>query len=327
MLFALMTEPQQGLSYEEILAVCRAAEEAGFETYLRSDHYTSFPGEEGLHTTDAWATLAGLARETSRIRLGTLVSPVTFRIPGALAKLVGTVDEMSGGRIDVGLGAGWNAREHAQLGIPFPPLGERYDRLEEALTILHGLWTEPDGWSFEGRHWQVRGARLRPRAADAEGHVPPGRRRHPRLVLGGEGKPRGLGLAARFADEYNLVSARPERARAVYAELDAACERLGRDPAEVIHSAMTGVLVAEDESALKERVRAQLEMFGDDPGGAEDWLAERRKRWIMGTPEQALERIAEFERAGVQRLALQDFVPRDLDMVRFMGERLLPQAA
>src|SRR5918999_1552775 len=191
-----MTEPQQGLTYEEVLAVARTAEEAGFEGYLRSDHYASFPGESGQHTTDAWTTLAGLARETTRIHIGTLVSPVTFRIPGAFAKQVTTVDEMSGGRVEVGMGAGWNELEHEQLGIPFPAVRERYDMLEEALTILHGLWSEPDGWSFEGRHWQVRDALFRPKPAW-------GGRRHPHIMVGGGGKPRGLSLAARFADEYN----------------------------------------------------------------------------------------------------------------------------
>src|ERR671916_1472447 len=152
MRYALMTEPQQGLSYAEILAIARTAEDSGFEAYFRSDHYASFPGESGLNTTDAWATLAGLARETTTIRLGTLVSPVTFRIPGNLAKVIQTVDEMSDGRIEAGFGAGWNADEHAQLGIPFPDLGERYDMLEEQMAIIHGLWTEPEGWSYQGAH-------------------------------------------------------------------------------------------------------------------------------------------------------------------------------
>ncbi|MCA1588659.1 MAG: LLM class flavin-dependent oxidoreductase [Chloroflexi bacterium] len=172
-----MTEPQQGLSYDEILALARIAEAAGLEAFFRSDHYASFPGESGLPTTDAWATLAGLARETERILLGTLVSPITFRLPGNLAKVIQTVDEMSGGRIEAGFGAGWNEDEHAQLGIPFPPLRERYDMLEEQLAIIHGLWTEPDGWSHNGKRWQVRGARR-------HGEITRGGRRHPPIILG-----------------------------------------------------------------------------------------------------------------------------------------------
>ena len=158
MRLALMTEPQQGLTYDEIRAAALTAEEAGLEAFFRSDHYAAFPGPEDGPTTDAWATLAGLARDTSRIRIGALVSPMTFRLPGPFAKLVATVDEMSGGRVEVGMGAGWNDLEHAQLGIPFPDLDERYTMLEESVAIVHGLWTEPDGWRFDGAHWHVHGA-------------------------------------------------------------------------------------------------------------------------------------------------------------------------
>ena len=320
MRFALMIEPQQGLSYDEQLAVARTAEDGGFEALLRSDHYASFPGEGGLPTTDAWTVIAGLARETSRIRIGALVSPVTFRVPGALAKVVATADEMSGGRVEVGLGAGWNELEHAELGIPFPPLRERFDRLEEALAIVHGLWTEPDGWAHEGRFWQVRGARFRPRPIF-------GQRRHPHLIVGGHGKPRGLRLAATYADEYNLTSARPEAAHDVFGRLEAACVAAGRDPGQVVRSAMAGVLVGESEGDVRDLVRAQTAFIGLDAAGAEGWLAARRERWIMGTPEQALERIEAFARAGVERLALQDFLPRDLAMIRLIAGRVLPQGA
>lgn len=316
MRFALMTEPQQGLSYAELLAIARAAEVAGFEAFLRSDHYTSFPGGSGRATSDAWATLAGLARETSRIRLGSLVSPVTFRLPGAFAKLVTTVDEMSGGRIEVGVGAGWNELEHAQLGIPFPPLVERYDRLEEALTIIHGLWTEPDGWSFEGRFWQVRGSLYRP---------PPARggRRHPHLVLGGDGRPRGVRLAAMYGDEYNASGMAPAEAAEILARLRAACRTVGRDPEGVAFSVMTGVLVGETEGDVRDRVAALREELQLDPDEVEAWLARRTSRWILGTPEQALEQVAAYETAGVQRLALQDLMPRDLAMVGLLGERVV----
>jgi F420-dependent oxidoreductase-like protein len=313
MRFALMIEPQQGLSYLEQLAIARTAEAAGFETLLRSDHYTSFPGEAGLPTTDAWTVVAGLARETARIRLGVLVSPVTFRIPGTLAKIVGTVDEMSGGRIEVGMGAGWNDEEHAELGIPFPVLGERFDRLEEALAILHGLWTEPDGWSYEGRFWQVRGARLRPAARSGD-------RRHPHLIVGGEGGPRALRLAARYADEYDLTSASPAAARDVIARLDAACAAIDRDPRTIVRSAMTGILIGASQADVDARVEAQLAMFGMEQAEGAAWLESRRERWILGTLEQAQAGIAAFRAAGVERLVLQDFVPRDLQMIRLAGQ-------
>src|SRR5918994_1043963 len=178
-----MTEPQQGLSYDEQLALARTAEEAGLEAFFRSDHYASFPGGSGKPTTDAWTTLAGLARETSTIRLGVLVSPVTFRIPGSLAKVIQTADEMSDGRVEAGFGAGWNADEHGQLGIPFPDIGERFDLLEEQMAIIHGLWTQGDGWSYSGRHWRVEGA-------IKHGEVGRGGRRHPHVIFGGKGNPR-----------------------------------------------------------------------------------------------------------------------------------------
>lgn len=312
MRFALMIEPQQGLSYLEQLAVARTAEAAGFETLLRSDHYTSFPGEAGLPTTDAWTVVAGLARETERIGLGVLVSPITFRLPGAFAKIVGTADEMSGGRIEVGLGAGWNEQEHAELGIPFPALGERFDRLEEALAILHGLWTEADGWSYAGRFWQVQGARLRPSAAS-------GGRRHPHLILGGAGGPRALRLAARYADEYDLTSASPEAAGDMVARLDAACAAIGRDRATMVRSAMTGILIGDSEPEVAKRIQAQLTMFGMGRAEGAEWLSSRRGRWVIGTPDQAKTAIAAFEAAGVERLIMQTFVPRDLEMIRQAG--------
>ena len=312
MRFALMTEPQQGLSYDEIVAIARTAEEAGLEAFFRSDHYASFPGGSGKPTTDAWATLAGLARDTSRIGLGVLVSPVTFRIPGNFAKVVQTVDEMSDGRVEAGFGAGWNDDEHAQLGIPFPPLGERFDMLEEALAIVHGVWTEPDGWSFEGEHWQVRDSKR-------HGEVARRGRPHPPIILGGAGRPRLARLAAQYGDEFNLTSASPEDAEEAYGRVRAACEAIGRDPGSMVYSAMTGVLVAETETELRDRVVMLLEDLERPADEAEAWLSQRRGRWVMGTPDEAHERVEAFRRAGVERIMLQDFLPRDLDQVRLMG--------
>jgi F420-dependent oxidoreductase-like protein len=312
MRFALMTEPQQGLSYDEILALARAAETAGLEAFFRSDHYGSFAGPPDGPTTDAWATLAGLARDTSTIRIGSLVSPITYRIPGSFAKVVATVDEMSGGRIEVGLGAGWNEEEHLAMGLPFPPLGERYDRLEESLAIVHGLWTEPDGWSYEGRHWQVRSARLRPRPTFSG-------RPHPHLILGGDGGPRLARLVASWADEFNRQSATPDRLREAYGRIAAACAAAGRDPDTVVRSAMVGVLVAETDQELRDRVREQVAFLGGGSVDADEWLAERTGRWIIGTPDAAWERINALGAAGAERIMLQDFLPRDLEMVALLG--------
>jgi F420-dependent oxidoreductase-like protein len=317
MRFALMTEPQQGLSYLEILALAHAAEAAGFEAFFRSDHYASFPGGAGLPTTDAWATIAGLARETTRINLGVLVSPVTFRAPGNLAKVSATVAEMSGGRVEVGLGAGWNEPEHHQQGLAFPDTRERFDMLEEQLAIVHGLWTEPDGWSYAGAHWQVSDSLFRPRPAAPVG------RKHPNLIVGGEAKPRMAALVARFADEINITSATPGSASAGYLRVDEACRAIGRDPRDVTRSAMTGVLVGRDEAEVERRAQALLATVKGAGLQGERWLDERRKRWIFGTPDQARARASELAAAGVERVMLQTFLPRDLDMVALLGEVFL----
>ncbi|MFV2064802.1 MAG: TIGR03560 family F420-dependent LLM class oxidoreductase, partial [Chloroflexota bacterium] len=286
MRYALMTEPQQGYGYQDVLNMALAAESAGMETFFRSDHYSSFPGESGLATTDTWATLAGLARDTTRIGLGSMVSPVTFRIPGSFAKVVATVDEMSGGRVEMGVGAGWHEAEHAALGIPFPDTVERVDRLEEELTILRGLWDEPDGWSFEGQHYQVRDALFRPKG------------KRPNLIVGGTGRPRSLRLGAAYADEYNISSSGPAQVREISARLDAACEKIGRDPASLTRSVMVGVLVGRDNAEMERRTTTQMAIWGDALSDGEAWLDRRRNRWILGTLDAARARIAKSAAEG-----------------------------
>jgi alkanesulfonate monooxygenase len=317
-----MIEPQQGLSYAEQLAIVQRAESLGFESFFRSDHYQSFPGPEGEPTTDAWAVLAGLARETSTITLGTLVSPVTFRAIGNLAKVITTVDEMSGGRVEFGLGAGWNEPEHRQLGLPFPEIKERADILEEHFAVLHGLWGEPDGWSFVGTHVRIEDARFHPKPAARAGRptFPNGTPR-PHLLAGGQGSPRSFRIAARYADEFNLSSSSPDIARAKFAELDAACEAIGRDPATIGRSVMAGVLLGRDDGELSRRKTALIAAFGDEAGG-DDWLDAREPRWILGAADQARAMVARFEEAGAQRIMLQDFLPRDLEMIDLMAEAL-----
>jgi F420-dependent oxidoreductase-like protein len=322
MRFALMIEPQQGLSYADQLAIVQRAESVGFESFFRSDHYQSFPGPSGEPTTDAWAVLAGLARETSTITLGTLVSPVTFRSVGNLAKVVTTVDEMSGGRVEFGLGAGWNEPEHRELGLPFPPIKERADLMEEQFAVLRGLWGEPDGWSFDGAHVRIEGASFHPKPVARPGRpaFASGASR-PRLLTGGEGSPRSLRIAARYCDEFNLSSSSPEKAATRYAELAAACQAIGRDPATLGRSVMAGVLIGRDDAELSRRKLALLAAFGDESGG-EDWFDAREPRWVLGTPDQARAMVARFEAAGAERIMLQDFLPRDLDMVDLMAEAL-----
>ncbi len=322
MRFALMIEAQQGLTYAEQLAIVRRAESVGFESFFRSDHYQSFPGPSGNPTTDAWAVLAGLARETSSIGLGTLVSPVTFRHVGNLAKVVTTVDEMSGGRIEFGLGAGWNDDEHHQLGLPFPEIKVRGDILEEHFAALHGLWGQPDGWSFDGQHVRIENSTFHPRPLARPGSLPfDGVATRPRLLTGGEGSPRSMRIAARFCDEFNLSSSTPDKAATKFAALAAACQAIGRDPATMTRSVMVGVLIGRDETELDRRKAALLADFADESGG-EEWFDSREPRWVLGTPDQARAMVARYEAAGADRIMLQDFLPRDLEMVDLMAEVL-----
>lgn len=314
MRYAIMIEPQQGMSYDDILAVALAAERAGIETFFRSDHYSSFP-EAGLATTDAWATTAGLARDTTGIKLGVLVSPAIFRLPGPLAKTVATVHEMSAGRVEVGLGAGWHEGEARQFGVPFPPVGERLDMLEEYVTVVRGLWSQPPGWSFEGKHYRVEDALFTPRPDD--GGRPP-----VHVIMGGDGKPRSCRMAAEHADEYNVVFATPERVTSAYEGIRRACERRGRDPEEIVRSALCGVLIGADEAAYRRRQDRQDAVLGDSAVGVEP-PEDRAGRWLLGTPDAALERVAALEAAGVQRIVLHDYLPDDLDMIELIGERLV----
>jgi F420-dependent oxidoreductase-like protein len=313
MRFALMIEPQQGLTYVEQLGLARLADRIGFEAFFRSDHYRSFPGPDDCPTTDAWTVLAGLARETTRIRLGTLVSPVTFRHPGSLAKIVTTVDEMSGGRVELGVGAGWNEAEHLGLGLAFPAIGERADLLEDELAILHGLWEQPDGWSYDGELIRVAETSFHPKSVQ---------RPHPPIIVGGEGSPRSLRLAARYADEYNMSSSSPERCAEAFGRLDAECRKIGRDPSSVTRSVMTGLLVGSDEAEMQRRVEAQLAMVGVGGEDTGTWLDERLPRWVAGTPDQARAMVESFAKAGVQRIMLQDMLPRDHAMIELVAHAL-----
>ncbi len=325
MRFVLMNEPQQGMSYADQLAITRRAEDNGFDAFFRSDHFASFPGEAGQPTTDAWTVVAGLARDTERIDLGVLVAPVTFRHPGTFAKVVTTVDEMSGGRIEVGVGAGWNEIEHRQLGLAFPEIKERADLMEDQLAILHGLWGEPDGWSFDGHQVTIRDAQFHPKPVDVPGRprTPIGGAR-PRLLIGGQGTPRSYRMAARWADEFNLSSSGPDKARGAFTAVDAACDAIGRAPGTLTHSTMAGVLIGRTEAEVADRLSAAVRAFGS---GDDDraWLDQRLGRWITGTPDEARAMVRRFEAAGVERIMLQDFLPWDLDMIDVMGEVLVGQ--
>jgi len=308
---ALMIEPQMGLSYADQLAVARRAEAAGLEALFRSDHYDSFPGGSDAPTTDAWAVLAGLARETERIGLGVLVSPVGFRHPGNVAKMAATVQEMSGGRLELGLGTGWHENEHRRHGFAFPPISDRADLLEEQLAVVTGLLREPDGWSYSGATCDVQDARVRPRPDP----MPP-------MIVGGEGSPRSMRIAVRWADEFNITSSSPEVVREKMAGLDVACADAGRDPASLRRSALVGVLIGRDRAAVDARLTTLVAAVGA-VDGADAWLEARRPRWVLGTPEEARAMVRRFADAGVERIMLQDFLPADLAMIDEIGEEIV----
>jgi alkanesulfonate monooxygenase len=305
----IFTEPQQGATYDDLLAVASTAEELGFGAFFRSDHYLAMGGDGLPGPTDAWTTLAGLARETRSIRLGTLVTSATFRLPGPLAIQVAQVDQMSGGRVELGLGAGWFADEHAAYGIPFPATGERFDRLEEQLAIVTGMWATPDGATFDftGRHYTLRDSPALPK---------PRQLPRPPVIVGGLGKRRTPELAARFADEFNVAFASLEETRLQYENVAAGCAREGREAsgrAPLVFSAAQTVVCGQTEAEVRRRVEA----IGRD-------LATARERDVVGTPEEVAERLRAFGEIGAQRLFLQILDLADLDHLDLIAEQVFP---
>lgn len=302
----IFTEPQQGASYDQQLAMARVAEEGGFDAYFRSDHILKMGSADGLPGyTDAWTTLAGLARDTSRIRLGTLVTPVTFRHPGMFAVQATQVDQMSGGRVDVGLGAGWYGAEHEAYGLPFPEMKSRFDVLEDQVAILHGLWRTPAGGTFAHQgitcSVSLEADTLRP-----AGTPPP-------IVLGGRGGPRAARLAAAHADEYNIPFVPPSIMKAVHDQVRAACEKAGRDPGELSWSVGQVVCCGRDAAEVERRAKAM---------GRE--VDELRTNGLTGSPAEVVEKAATFTAAGADRLYLQVMDITDLDHVRLLAEEVLP---
>jgi F420-dependent oxidoreductase-like protein len=300
----IFTEPQQGASYEDLLRVARASEDLGFDAFFRSDHYLRFGDGNGLPgSTDAWLTLAALARETSRIRLGTLVSPATFRLPGPLAISVAQVDAMSGGRVELGLGAGWYEAEHRAYGIAFPPVLERFDRFAEQVEIIDGLLTTAPGktYSFSGRHYRIEDSPALPKPVQAP---------RPPLILGGGAKKRGAALAARFADEYNISFDRAGTG-AAFERVRAAAADTGRT---LVYSAALTVCVGKDEAEFRRRAAA----IGQDP-------AELREEGIAGTPAEAVDRIGEFAELGATRIYLQVLDLTDLDHLELVAGEVASQ--
>jgi F420-dependent oxidoreductase-like protein len=305
MLVRIFTEPQQGATYEQQLAVARTAEELGFDAFFRSDHYLRMgAGDPGPGPTDAWITLAGLARDTTTIRLGTLVNAATFRLPGPLAISVAEVDAMSGGRVELGLGAGWFDDEHRAYGIPFPGLGERFDRLEEQLAILTGLWSTPIGetFSFAGAHYSVQNSPALPKPV--QDRVP--------VIVGGGGPRRTPALAARYATEYNLAFPAPDAFRIAVERVQAACAAIERDPASLRYSVALVVCCGETDADVKRRAAR----IGRDPD-------ELRANGAAGTPAEVVEKIRTYGAAGAETVYLQVLDLDDLDHIQLLGGEVL----
>jgi F420-dependent oxidoreductase-like protein len=291
----IFTEPQQGASYDDLLAVAQRAEKLGYGAFFRSDHYLVMGDGDGLPgPTDAWITLAGLARDTSTIRLGTLVSSATFRQPGPLAISVAQVDQMSGGRVDLGLGAGWFAAEHEAYGIPFPELGERFDRLEEQLEMITGMWATPVGetYSKPGGHYPITDSPALPKPTQS---APP-------IVIGGGGPKRTPALAAKYATEFNTPFVNREFFVKQTGRVRAACEAINRNPDGLVYSAALIVCVGANEAEVKRRAA----VLGREPG-------ELRENGLCGTPAEVAERMRSWSDAGAERLYLQVMDLADLD--------------
>jgi F420-dependent oxidoreductase-like protein len=305
----IMIEPQNGASYEQQLALAQAAERYGFGAFFRSDHYLGIQFARPPGPTDSWVTLGALARETQTIRLGTMVTSATFRLPGPLAVTVAQVDVMSGGRVELGLGTGWYEAEHRAYGIPFPAVGERFERLEEQLAILTGMWATGPGemFSHAGRHYQLENSPALPHPAQPEG---------PPIIIGGGGPRRTPRLAARFASEFNMPFADVQRTGEQFERVRAACEQAGRDPAELHYSHAVTVCCGSDEA----QARARAERVGKD-------LDELRREQAGGTPDEVIEQLSAFASTGAQRSYLQLLDIEDLDHLALLGEQVMPQLA
>jgi F420-dependent oxidoreductase-like protein len=300
----IMVTPQQGASYDDQLRIARATEAAGFSDFVRSDHYLAFNTTGVPGPTDSWITLAGLARETHRVRLGTMVSAATFRLPGPLAITVAQVDAMSGGRITLALGAGWAEAEHRAYGIPFPSPTERFERLEEQLAIITGMWATAAGerFDFEGRHYQLTDCPALPK---------PLQRPRPPVIVGGTGPRRTPALAARFADEFNLPPFQgPEAAAAAFARVRSACDDVGRDPATLELSVTLTTVCGVDRTELERRGAQSPPQFD---------MADLR-----GDPDVVAEQLAAFREVGATRAYLRLLDLRDVEHVALLGEALLP---
>jgi F420-dependent oxidoreductase-like protein len=312
MRLCVMIEGQEGVTWDDWVRLARLTEQHGLEGLFRSDHYTAIIRPEA-DALDAWATLAGLAAITERIRLGTLVTPATFRHPSVLARMAVTLDHISGGRVEVGMGSGWYEREHEAHGFPFLDAKQRFELFAEQVEIVVRSWTE-ERFDHVGGSYTLRGQTALPQ---------PLQQPHPPLVLGGTVKPRFAALAARYANEVNTLGAPNDELRQRRAVLDRACAEDGRDPATLGFSVMTSCFLGSARAEVLERVGRFLSLRGDDTD-PEALFAERRDRWLAGTVEEVVGRIRELSELGVTRVFLQHLNHDDDAMLALIGERLAP---
>jgi F420-dependent oxidoreductase-like protein len=302
----LMIEGQEGVEWADWVALARACERLGFDALFRSDHYLSVGGRAERGSLDAWGTVSGLAAITTTLRLGTLVSPATFRHPSVLAKAAVTADHISSGRVELGIGTGWLEEEHAAYGFAFPPMGERMARLQEQLEVVTRAWRDGPQ-SFDGDYYAIDNLDARPK--------PVQRPRLP-LIVGGAAGPRSAALAARYADEYNTVYVTPEVAQERRRTLDRACEAHGRGPRTIRFSMMNGFVIGENRRELEAR-RARLTDWGAEPG----------EPWIVGTPDEFVARLREYEAAGVEAVMLQHHLFHDEEALELIGREVIPALA
>ena len=306
--FRVFLEPQQGATYDDQVAVAKAAESLGFSAFFRSDHYVAMSGDGLPGPTDSWVTLAGIARETSTIRLGTLVTSATFRYPGPLAISVAQVDAMSAGRVEFGIGAGWFEAEHRAYAIPFPGLGERFDRLEEQLEIITGMWATPVGetFTYAGTHYPVTDSPALPK---------PVQRPHPPIIIGGGGAKRTPALAARFAAEFNLAFPTLDFAGVQLGRVQSALDAVGRAGDDIVYSAAFAVCAGRDEA----QVAMRAEAISRDVGEL------RANTPLVGTPAEIVDRLGPFADVGVQRVYLQLLDASDLDHLELFATEVMRQ--
>jgi F420-dependent oxidoreductase-like protein len=316
MRLCLMVEGQENVTWDDWVELARTCEDSGLEGLFRSDHYLSVEGEIDRGSLDAWTTLAGLAALTDRIKLGTMVSPITFRHPSVLSKSVVTADHISGGRVELGIGAGWHKAEHDAYGFEFPDSPARIEMLEEQIEIIYRQWTERSV-SFNGRHYRMESLDALPK---------PVQRPRPNLIVGGAGGARSVAIAARWADEYNTVFSDPGKCSHIRARVEGAWEAEKRDPGDLVFSLMTGCVVGSNKTDLERRARAVMEHSGES-GSVHDWLKALSNEWVVGTVDNVVDKLGELSASGVQRVMLQHQDHTDIDMVRLLGEEIVPKAS